>query len=59
MQHADRYANTGQLKFELFAESETKFLLKVVDAKITFVKDAAGNVTHLHRGGDRQAKKIK
>lgn len=32
---------TGQFKFELFPESETKFFLKVVDAKVTFVKDAA------------------
>ncbi|MFY9608314.1 MAG: serine hydrolase [Blastocatellia bacterium] len=51
---------TGQPKVELFPESETKFFLKVVDAKVTFVKDAAGRVTHLilHQGGDQQAKKI-
>lgn len=51
---------TGQPKVELFPESETKFFLKVVDAKVTFVKDAAGKVTHLilHQGGDQQAKKI-
>jgi CubicO group peptidase (beta-lactamase class C family) len=51
---------TGQPKFELFPESETKFFLKVVDAKVTFVKDVSGKVSHLilHQGGDKQAKKI-
>jgi CubicO group peptidase (beta-lactamase class C family) len=52
---------TGQPKFELFPESETKFFLKVVDTQVTFVKDDKGAVTHLilHQGGDRTAKKIK
>src|SRR6266511_3325779 len=52
---------TGQPKFELFPESETKFFLKVVDAQVTFVKDDKGAVTHLilHQGGDQKAKKIK
>jgi CubicO group peptidase (beta-lactamase class C family) len=52
---------TGQPKFELFPESETKFFLKVVDAQVTFVKDDKGVVTHLilHQNGDRTAKKIK
>jgi CubicO group peptidase (beta-lactamase class C family) len=52
---------TGQPKFELFPESETRFFLKVVDAQVTFVKDDKGAVTHLimHQGGDRTAKKIK
>ncbi len=51
---------TGQPQFELFPESETKFFLKVIDAKVTFVKDDTGKVTHLilHQGGDRQAKRI-
>ncbi len=51
---------TGQPQFELFPESETKFFLKVVDAKVTFVKDDTGKVTHLilHQGGDKSAKKI-
>jgi CubicO group peptidase (beta-lactamase class C family) len=46
--------------FELFAESEAKFFLKVADAQITFVKDERGRVTHLifHQGGDVEAKKI-
>ncbi len=44
---------TGQGKFPLFAESETEFFLKVVDAQITFVKDADGKVNQLilHQGG--------
>jgi CubicO group peptidase (beta-lactamase class C family) len=52
---------TGQPLIELFPESETKFFLKVVDAKVTFVRDAGGKTTHLilHQGGDQQAKKIK
>lgn len=44
---------TGQGKVPLFAESETEFFLKVVDAQITFVKDADGKVNQLilHQGG--------
>ncbi len=44
---------TGQPKFQLFAESETKFFLKVVDAEIEFFKNKKGEVTHLvlHQGG--------
>ena len=51
---------TGQPPVELFPESETTFFLKVVDAKVTFVKDDTGKVTHLvlHQGGDKPAKKI-
>jgi CubicO group peptidase (beta-lactamase class C family) len=51
---------TGQPQLALFAESETTFFPKVIDLKITFVKDETGKVTHLilHQGGDRQAKKI-
>jgi CubicO group peptidase (beta-lactamase class C family) len=42
-----------QDKLPLFAESETRFFLKVVDAQIDFVKDDQGHVTHLvlHQGG--------
>ena len=53
---------TGQPKNELYASSETEFFLKVVDAQITFVKDAQGKVTQLilHQGGrDMPAKKIR
>jgi CubicO group peptidase (beta-lactamase class C family) len=44
---------TGQPKFPLFAESETKFFLKVVDAQVEFIRGADGAVTHLilHQGG--------
>lgn len=44
---------TGQPKFELYAESETKFFLKVVDAQVEFFKNDKGEVTHLvlHQGG--------
>jgi hypothetical protein len=52
---------TSQPKVELFPESSAKFFMKVVDAKVTFVKDATGKVTHLilHQSGDHEAKKIK
>jgi CubicO group peptidase (beta-lactamase class C family) len=48
---------TGQPKFPVFAESETKFFLKVVDAQLEFVKNDKGEVTQviLHQGG-RDAK---
>jgi len=52
---------TGQPKFEVFAESETKFFLTVVDAQITFVKNEKGEVTHLilhQNGADQKAKRI-
>jgi CubicO group peptidase (beta-lactamase class C family) len=52
---------TGQPKFELFPESETKFFLKIIDAQISFVKDDQGKVTEmvLHQSGkDHPAKKI-
>ena len=38
---------TGQSKFELFAEKEYLFFLKVVDSKIEFVKDEKGAVKRL------------
>ena len=43
---------TGQGKIPLFAESETKFFTKVMDAEIEFLKDDKGAVTHLmlHQG---------
>jgi hypothetical protein len=53
---------TGQSKIEVFPSSPTEFFLKVVDAQITFVKEASGTVTQLilHQGGrDMPAKKIK
>jgi beta-lactamase family protein/uncharacterized protein DUF3471 len=38
---------TGQPKFEILAENDTKFFLKVVDAELEFQKDAAGNVSEV------------
>ncbi|HLJ45175.1 MAG TPA: serine hydrolase [Bryobacteraceae bacterium] len=44
---------SGQAPIELFAESETDFFLRAVDAQIQFVKDDSGAVTKLilHQGG--------
>jgi len=53
---------TGQQKVEVFAETETKFFLKVVDASIEFVKDDAGKVSKffLFQGGQKmEVKRIK
>ena len=43
----------GQPQFPIFAESETGFFLKVVDAQLEFLKDESGAVTHaiLHQSG--------
>lgn len=51
---------TGQPKFPLFPETETRFFLKVVDAQVDFVKDPSGKVTEiiLHQNGaDHTAKR--
>jgi len=47
---------TGQSFLEIFPEAETKFFYRVVDAQLTFVKDAQGRVTGLvlHQGGKNQ-----
>jgi hypothetical protein len=44
---------TGQPEFEMFAESETVFFLKVVDAQLHFVTDGNGPATAvvLHQNG--------
>ena len=51
---------TGQPKFPLFAESENKFFLKVVDAEVEFLQNDKGQVDSLilHQGG-RDVKGIK
>jgi serine-type D-Ala-D-Ala carboxypeptidase/endopeptidase len=52
---------TGQPKFPIFAESQSKFFLKVVDAQVTFVaaKDNASAHLILHQGGaDQKATKM-
>jgi serine-type D-Ala-D-Ala carboxypeptidase/endopeptidase len=53
---------TSQPQFEIFAEKEGEFYLKVVDAQITFTKDASGAVSGLilHQNGlDQKAKKVR
>ena len=53
---------TGQDKFRLWPESEAEFFLKDLDAQVTFVRDAQGNVTGmvLHQGGlDQKGNKVK
>jgi len=53
---------TGQPNIPVFAESETKFFYKVVDAQISFVQDASGEITSLilHQNGANQpATKVK
>ncbi|MEE2897027.1 MAG: serine hydrolase [Gemmatimonadota bacterium] len=47
---------TGQSKLPLFAESETNFFLKAVDAQLEFTKDDSGAVTGaiLYQGGRSQ-----
>lgn len=53
---------TGQPAAELFPEAENRFFLRVVDAKVTFIRDEKGQVTGLiiHQGGrDMAGKKIK
>lgn len=52
---------TGQPKFEIFADTENHFFLKVVPAEITFNKKNGGKVDSitLHQGGKQMpAKKI-
>jgi len=51
---------TGQGRNPIFAQSETLFFLKVVDAQVEFVTDGTGSVTHLvlHQNGrDTKAKR--
>jgi CubicO group peptidase (beta-lactamase class C family) len=51
---------TAQPRFELFAEDEHNFFLKVVDAQVTFETDAQGRATRLilHQNGDHPGKRI-
>lgn len=51
---------TGQPEFRLFPESESKFFYKVVDAQITFERDAEGKVVALtlHQNGDQRAPRM-
>jgi len=52
---------TNQPRFEIFAAKENEFFLKVVEARVTFTKDAGGKVTSmtLHQNGkDITGKKL-
>ncbi len=52
---------TGQPKVEIFPESETEYYWKVVDARVRFVKDGTGRITHAHHfqgGHDFMAPKM-
>jgi CubicO group peptidase (beta-lactamase class C family) len=52
---------TGQPKFEVFAEGDRDYFLKVVDAQITFVTDSGGRATELilhQNGADHHAERI-
>jgi len=53
---------TGQPKFEIFPSSENEFFWKVVDARVKFVKNENGEVTHAlftQNGQEINAKKLK
>ena len=53
---------TNQPEFELFAEKENKWFLKINDATLEFVKDASGAVTELilnQNGRQGRGKKVK
>ncbi len=53
---------TGQSRLPVFAESETKFFLRAVNAQVSFTKDDSGAVTGmiLHQGGrDQSARKVR
>jgi len=52
----------GLPKSPLFAEDETNFYLKIINARIEFVKDASGNITGLisyYNGKDEFCKKVR
>lgn len=52
---------SGQRPLPLFAESQTKFFLKSVDAQVEFFTDASGAVTHLvmyQNGRERKVPRI-
>ena len=53
---------TGQSRFALFAESKTRFYLKIVDAQVTFVSNGKGEVDQLilHQNGrDQPGKRVR
>ena len=53
---------TDQPKFELFGEKENEFFLKVVEARVIFIKDESGKIVSLilkQGGADNPGRKIK
>ena len=53
---------TGQQAFDLFPEKENLFFLKVVEAKVEFIRNEKGEVTELilyQNGQQPRGKKIK
>lgn len=52
---------TAQPRFQIFAESENTFFLKVVDAQIKFIKGKDGKVAEMivfQNGGEMHFKKV-
>lgn len=51
----------GDQKFEIYAESQSKFFLKQVPIEVEFVKDETGKIVKciIYQGGPHDAKKIK
>lgn len=53
---------SGQSKFEIFPMADDEFFWKVVEAKVTFVRDAKGEITHsiiFQNGREFLGKKLK
>lgn len=52
---------TGQPAFDMFAETENSFFLKVVEAQLTFVKNDKGKVVELilKQGAEQRAPRVK
>lgn len=52
---------SGQPRFELFPETQSKFFLTAATAEVEFFKDNAGKVVNciIYQGGEHHAKKIK
>jgi len=51
---------TGQQRFPIFPTSDSTFALRVVEASVTFHRDASGQVTGatLHQGGNQHATRL-
>lgn len=51
---------TGQQKFPIYPTSDSTFALRVVEASVSFHRNAEGRVTHatLHQGGQQRATRL-